>query len=266
MLIPWATYVSTILSYPRANNVNTMTDYAPSELGRYDDWLLPCSVVVSSSPVHNILVPEQNGRRLADDNFKYTRLNENICIFIQISFELLGRGLIDNMPTSLSYWLGTEHVTIHCLNLFIQLNVLNNSFPINQDEKTRSWKTHSTQPWVFSAFNACHNQMKVLIMINIRDYFSRMWKMVCADPRLIPSQWLHITRNDNCRAACAVWFLSHGRHCHSVHVRVIECMFALKVPIIRQDLSSKCIKTFPAKLRYLSKCRLHRIDWPDVSL
>ena len=87
-------------------------------------------------------------------------------------------------------------------------------------------------------------------MINIRDYFSRMWKMVCADPRLIPSRWLHITRNDNCRATCAVWFLSHGRHCHSVHVRAIECMFALKVPIIRQDLSSKCIKTFPAKLRY----------------
>ena len=53
---------------PRVSWVDTMTDYC----------LVPWCV--SSSPVHNIVMPEQNGRRLANDNLK--------CMFFNIQIKI----------------------------------------------------------------------------------------------------------------------------------------------------------------------------------
>ena len=47
-------------------------------------------VGLNSSP------PGQNGRRLADDNFKCIFMNGKFCILIQISLKIVPNGLVDN--------------------------------------------------------------------------------------------------------------------------------------------------------------------------
>ena len=46
----------------------------------------------------NTLRPRQNGRRFADDIFKYIFLNENVWIPIKISLKFVPKGPINNMP------------------------------------------------------------------------------------------------------------------------------------------------------------------------
>ena len=46
----------------------------------------------------NSSLPEQNGRRFADDVFKCIFINEKLCILIQISLKYVPRSPIDNKP------------------------------------------------------------------------------------------------------------------------------------------------------------------------
>ena len=42
--------------------------------------------------------PEQNGRHLADDNFRGIFVSEKFCILIKISLKFVPKGLIDSNP------------------------------------------------------------------------------------------------------------------------------------------------------------------------
>ena len=47
---------------------------------------------------YNTLRPRQNGRRFADDVFKYIFLNENVRILIKISLKFIPKSPINNIP------------------------------------------------------------------------------------------------------------------------------------------------------------------------
>ena len=44
------------------------------------------------------LRPRQNGRRFADDTFKYIFLNENVIIWAEISLKFVPKDQINNIP------------------------------------------------------------------------------------------------------------------------------------------------------------------------
>ena len=53
---------------------------------------------VTQPPWVNTSRPRQNGRRVADDSFKYISLNENVWIPIKISLKFVPKGPINNIP------------------------------------------------------------------------------------------------------------------------------------------------------------------------
>ena len=59
-------------------------------LGPQHNWLALLSF--------NTLTQRQNGRYFADDTFKCIFLNENVCIQIKISLQIVPKGPINNIP------------------------------------------------------------------------------------------------------------------------------------------------------------------------
>ena len=60
----------------------------------YDAFPQQCSL-----PCLYKLAPEQNGRHFADDIFKCSLLNENVCILIQISLMFALKSLVNDVST-----------------------------------------------------------------------------------------------------------------------------------------------------------------------
>ena len=57
-----------------------------------------CHINGSALAIINTLRPRQNGRRFADDIFKYIFLNENVRILAKLSLKFVPEGPIDNIP------------------------------------------------------------------------------------------------------------------------------------------------------------------------
>ena len=67
-----------------------------------DVWMLPHPMASDGDNLgqstFNSLRPRQNGRRFADDTFKYIFLNQNAIISAKISLKFVPKGPIDNIP------------------------------------------------------------------------------------------------------------------------------------------------------------------------
>ena len=55
--------------------------------------------IVHSQTIIDPSLPEQNGRRFADDIFRCIFVNEMVCILIKISLIFFPKGPIDNDPS-----------------------------------------------------------------------------------------------------------------------------------------------------------------------
>ena len=66
-------------------------NFSKMKNSKVDRWALSLKL--------NTLRPRQNGRRFADDIFKWTFLNENIWCFIKISLKFVPRGPVNNIPS-----------------------------------------------------------------------------------------------------------------------------------------------------------------------
>ena len=126
--------------------------------------------------------PKQNGRRFADDTFKYILLNGNVIISIKISLKFIPKGPINIIPAlvqimawhrpgdkSLSEPMMVRLPTYICINWPLWVNVHTRYYLVFQNLKEEIHKRH--KPGFLDRDKFKSNQIKFIsLLVHVQQY------------------------------------------------------------------------------------------------